>query len=181
MTQGCSGKKIPVLKPASAARLVVSLLWGSVCLHRQVTIAARTMQVTHLASGYISYLPRRTNELRSKRDDGNKDCGDRTSEGGSALSSAQQRWSYLINLINKVACQRRATGTRQGSLCKHIRHIRHQFGICKVQWLVGMCCCCRVNLLADGFLTQILSRPESALNDQPVVYTHTALPRVTQC
>lgn len=47
------------------------------------------------------------------------------------------------------------TGTRQGPLCKHIRHIRHQFGVYKVYWLVGMCCCCRVNLLADGFLTQI--------------------------
>lgn len=113
------------------------------------------MRVMHLPGGRISYLPKRTNHLRLKRDDGNKDCGDRTSEDGSALSSAP-RWSYLINLINKVACQRRARG--QGSRCKHIRHIRHQFGIYKVQWLVGMCCCCRVNLLSAGFLTQILSR-----------------------
>lgn len=48
----------------------------------------------------------------------------------------------------------RRTGKRQGSVYKHFRHIRTTIGCCKVSMAQnGMCCCCRVNLLAVNFLT----------------------------
>ena len=107
VTQSCSGKKFPGLKPVSAAlsccpyRGGLSASGGDYCRSHNASCTLAPWE--YLISAGACKRGKIETEAAIE------DCGDRTSGDGKALSSAP-RWYYLINLISKVACQRRARG-----------------------------------------------------------------------